>query len=322
MPLTALALDLPTEFAADVFAGLSKSGQKELPSKYLYDDLGTALFEVITLLPEYGLTRAEERLFERHSAELVARLPGAVVVAELGCGTGRKTRWVLEALGKRQTTSYYPIDVSPAALQRCEREFSGLDSVKFAGLVGPYLEGLREVARRRPAETPLLVLFMGSSIGNLERPMMEDFLRDVRATLKLGDGFLLSTDLEKPVPQLLAAYDDSIGTTAAFNLNLLARVNRELDAGFDLSNFRHEARWNAPQRRIEMHLRSICAQSVPIPRAGLTARFSQGETIWTENSHRFNCAEVAALGRSTGFRCAVQWTDAEWPFAQSLFIAR
>jgi len=322
MPLTALALDPSTEFAADVFAGLSKSGQKELPSKYFYDDLGTALFEVITLLPEYGLTRAEERLFQRHSAELVARLPGAVVVAELGSGTGRKTRWVLEALGKRQTTSYYPIDVSPAALARCEREFFGLDSVRFAGLVSPYLEGLREVARRRPAGTPLLVLFMGSSIGNLERPMMEDFLREVRSTLQSGDGFLLSTDLEKPVPRLLAAYDDSIGVTSAFNLNLLARINRELGGNFDLTRFRHEARWDERQRRIEMHLRSTGTQEVRIPRAGLTVKFQQGETIWTESSHRFNCAEVCALGRRTGFRCDAQWTDAEWPFAQSLLIAR
>ncbi len=322
MPLTALALDPSTEFAADVFAGLSKSGQKELPSKYFYDDLGTALFEVITLLPEYGLTRAEERLFQRHSAELVARLPGAVVVAELGSGTGRKTRWVLEALGKRQTTSYYPIDVSPAALARCEREFFGLDSVRFAGLVSPYLEGLREVARRRPAGTPLLVLFMGSSIGNLERPMMEDFLREVRSTLQSGDGFLLSTDLEKPVPRLLAAYDDSIGVTSAFNLNLLARINRELGGNFDLTRFRHEALWNDRQRRIEMHLRSTGTQEVRIPRAGLTVKFQQGETIWTESSHRFNCAEVCALGRRTGFRCDAQWTDVEWPFAQSLLIAR
>lgn len=322
MPLTALALDPSTEFAADVFAGLSRSGQKELPSKYFYDDLGTALFDVITLLPEYGLTRAEERLFERHSAELVARLPGAVVVAELGSGTGRKTRWVLEALGKRQTTSYYPIDVSPAALARCEREFYGLNSVKFAGLVSPYLEGLREVARRRPAGTPLLVLFMGSSIGNLERPMMDDFMRDVRGTLQPGDGFLLSTDLEKPVPRLLAAYDDSIGVTAAFNLNLLERINRELGGNFDLSRFRHEARWNESQRRIEMHLRSTCAQTVRVPRAGLTANFEQGETIWTESSHRFNCAEIGTLGQRTGFRCDAQWTDAEWPFAQSLLISR
>ena len=321
MAQTARALDVRTEFAADVFAGLSKSGQKELPSKYLYDDIGSALFEVITLLPEYGLCRAEERLFEQHSTELVARLPGAVVVAELGSGTGKKTRRVLEALGRRQTTSYYPIDVSPAALLRCEREFSGLSSVKLAGLVSPYLDGLREVARRRPAGAPLLVLFMGSTIGNLERPVMEDFLRDVREQLAPGDGFLLSTDLEKPVAQLLAAYDDSIGVTAAFNLNLLERINRELGGSFDVSRFRHEARWNDRERRIEMHLSSTCEQNVHIRRAGISAEFRTGETIWTECSHRFNCAEVVRLGQRSGFRCDTQWVDSEWPFAQSLFIA-
>ena len=313
---------VPTEFAADVFAGLSKPRQKELPSKYFYDDIGSALFEVITSLPEYGLCRAEERLFERHSTELVARLPGAVVVAELGSGSGRKTRWVLEALGQRQTTSYYPIDVSPAALLRCEREFSGLPSVKLAGLVSPYLDGLREVARRRPAGAPLLVLFMGSTIGNLERPVMEDFLHDVRAQLTAGDGFLLSTDLEKPVELLLAAYTDSIGVTAAFNLNLLERINRELDGQFDVSSFRHQARWNEQERRIEMHLCSKRKQAVSIPLAGFCAEFATGESIWTESSHRFNCAEVVRLGERCGFRCDTQWVDSEWPFAQSLLIAR
>ncbi len=137
----------------------------------------------------------------------------------------------------------------------------------------------------------------------------------------IGDGFLLSTDLEKPIPQLVAAYDDSIGVTAAFNLNLFARINRELEGDFALRNFRHVALWNAAERRIEMHLRSTCNQTARVRRAGLTVKLRRDETIWTESSRRFNCEEVVRLGERTGFRCNAQWVDADWPFAQSLFIA-
>jgi L-histidine N-alpha-methyltransferase len=322
MAYHAKAIEPLTEFAADVRAGLTRAGQKELPSKYFYDDLGTALFEVITLLPEYGLTRADERLFRRYAEEMVARLPGRLVVAELGSGTGKKTRWVLEALSRRQQTTYYPIDVSSAALERCRRELFELEEVEFAGLASPFLEGLCEVAQRRPKGAPLLVLFLGSTIGNLDRPRMVEFLCDLRAIMLPGDALLLSTDLEKPEPQLLAAYDDSLGVTAAFNLNLLARINRELGGDFDIAQFRHVALYHRRSRRIEMHLSSKKKQRVYVRDAGLRVEFRAGETIWTESSHRFRCAEVAVLGERAGFRCDAQWVDEEWPFAQSLFLAQ
>ncbi|MEE8200007.1 MAG: L-histidine N(alpha)-methyltransferase [Candidatus Acidoferrales bacterium] len=322
LPPEALGPPWREQFAADVRAGLDRSGQKELPSKYLYDDVGSALFEVITLLPEYGLTRADQRLLQRHAGDLVALLPNPVAVAELGSGSGKKTRLLLEALARRQQpVTYSPIDISPAALEACRQELASLECVRVRPFERTYLDGLREVATRRPAGEHLLLLFLGSTIGNFDRPVGEQFLADVRRALRPGDTVLLSTDLEKPVKQLLAAYDDSLGVTAAFNLNLLARLNRELGADFDLSRFRHEAHWNPAERRIEMHLRSTTEQTVTIRKAELTVKFARDETIWTESSHKYNCDEVRQIGQRAGFRCQAQWVDPQWPFAQTLFAA-
>ena len=274
---------LTRDFAAEVRDGLNRPGQKELPSKYLYDEVGSALFEVICVIPEYGLTRAGERLLRRYAEEIVNRIPLPVLVAELGSGSGRKTRYLLEALSRRQPTKYFPIDISPSALERCQQELGQMDSVSVVGFERAYLEGLLEVAARRQTGESILVLFLGSTIGNFDRPAGEAFLRGVRERLQPGDALLLATDLEKPVPQLLLAYDDPAGVTAAFNLNLLARINRELDADFDLRQFEHVARWDAAERRVEMHLRSKREQTVGIRRAGFEARFRKDETIWTES---------------------------------------
>jgi L-histidine Nalpha-methyltransferase len=309
------------EFSSDVVTGLSQPGQKELPSKYLWDEVGSALFDAICLLPEYGLSRAGMRLLEKHSAEIVAKLPAPVIVAELGSGTGQKTRWLLEALARRQRVNYYPIDISGSALHRCEKELGQIEMVSIVGFERAYLEGLREVAERRPQDEALLVLFLGSTIGNFDRPAGERFLRQVREILRQGDSLLLATDLEKPVPQVVLAYDDPAGVTAAFNKNLLARINRELGADFDLSRFQHAVRWDESERRIEMHLRSTAWQHVTIREAGFRFYLREGETIWTESSHKYNCEEVVAMGRHAGFRCAGQWIDAEWPFAQTLLFA-
>lgn len=309
-------------FAEEVRAGLSRAGQKELPSKYLYDDVGSALFDVICLLPEYGLTRAGERLLRRHADEILDRIAPPVVVAELGCGNGKKTRWILQALSRRQTTTYYPIEISAAALERCELELSRLDAVSVVGFEKEYLDGLLEVTARRQPGQRLLVLFLGSTIGNFDRPAGEAFLRELRRLLHPDDALLLATDLVKPVAQILLAYDDPIGVTAAFNLNLLARINRELGADFDLDSFRHQARYDEAGQRVEMHLRSLVAQRVSIPAAGITIGFEAEETIWTESSHKFRPEEIPELARKTGFACVVQWIDREWPFAQNLFLAR
>ncbi|HYL83277.1 MAG TPA: L-histidine N(alpha)-methyltransferase [Candidatus Angelobacter sp.] len=321
MATPALSLRHVSDFAAEVRAGLTKPGQRELPSKYLYDEVGSALFETICVLPEYGLTRADARLLEKHAGEIVARLESPLLVAELGSGSGKKTRWILEALARRQRTYYYPIEISPHALAACEKELGQIDLVSVVGYEQPYLEGLRAVAEGRGEGDHLLVLFLGSTIGNFDRDAGELFLREMRETLRPGDALLLGTDLEKDVALQLLAYDDPTGVTAAFNLNLLARINRELGADFDLSCFRHEARWNHTDRRIEMHLRSTRRQTVQIPRAGLRVILDEDETIWTESSHKYNAEEIPRMAQRTGFRCAAQWIDQEWPFAQNLLMA-
>ena len=165
------------------------------------------------------------------------------------------------------------------------------------------------------------MLFLGSTIGNFDRDAAERFLTEVRRILYPGDALLLGTDLEKPLPQLLAAYDDPLGVTAAFNLNLLARINRELGADFDLTAFRHEARYNSPDQRVEMHLRSVRDQIVSIPRANCTVSFIENETIWTESSHKYRAGDIAGMAGRNGFQCDAQWLDSEWPFAESLLIA-
>jgi len=309
------------DLAGDVRAGLFRPGQKELPSKYLYDEIGSALFEVVSVLPEYGLTRADERLLQRHATDIVSRLKPQVLVAELGSGSGKKTRWLLEALTLRQCTTYCPIEISPTALARCETELGRIECISIVGFERPYLDGLLAAAAKRNENDHLLVLFLGSTIGNFDRDAAERFLTEVRRILFPGDALLLGTDLEKPLPQLLAAYGDPLGVTAAFNLNLLARINRELCANFDLRAFRHEARYNSPHQRVEMHLRSMRDQIVKIPGAGCSVSFLKDETIWTESSHKYRAENISAMALRNGFRCDSQWFDTEWPFAESLLIA-
>ncbi len=299
--LATLAAEVPAlareEFIADVRAGLGRPGQKTLPSKYLYDDVGSALFEAISRLPEYGLTRADERILSHAAGEIAARAEGAALVAELGSGSGRKTRPVLEALARRRAVTYLPIDISAAALAHNAHQLGALEGVAWIGLERDYLGGLTEVARRRASGEQVLVLFVGSTIGNL------------------------GTDLEKPPARVIPAYDDAAGITAAFNRNLLARINRELGGDFDLLAFAHEARWNAAERRIEMHLRATAPQRVRIEAAEFEVSFAAGETVWTESSHKYDTRELAGIARRAGFRCDAQWLDREWPFAESLLIA-
>ena len=321
MLIRSAVCDVGSSFAEAARDGLGRPGQKELPSMYLYDDVGSALFEVITKLPEYGLTRAEERILMRHSDAIAERLGSQWMVVELGSGNGRKTRRLLEALARHQSTTYCPIEISSTALVSCERELDDLPQVSILGFESEYLDGLsRAVARRQPGEG-VVVLFLGSSIGNFDRAPGEEFLRKIRLALRPGDTLLLGTDLEKPLTQLIPAYDDSIGVTAVFNRNLLARINRELGGDFDLARFEHVALYNAPQRRIEMHLRSIETQTVTIKEANFRTTFRRDETIWTESCHKYRKAEVPQMAERTGFECVAQWVDEEWPFAENLFVA-
>jgi len=319
MARTALLPQIERAFAGDVRAGLMRSPQKELPSRYLYDTIGSGLFEVITALPEYGVTRAEERIVRSHAAEMISRLPAHALVAELGSGSGRKTRWLLEAIGRRHAVTYCPIDISSTALALCRHELADIPGLRVVGYERDYLDGLRQVVSERKTAIPLLVLFLGSTIGNFRRLAATRFMREVRALLQTGDAFLLGVDLLKPESQLLPAYDDALGVTAAFNLNLLGRINRELGGDFDLKRFAHEARFDADARSVDMHLRSLDQQQVSIAGVDLVVRFERDETIWTESSHKYLAEEVTAMGEIAGFRCDGQWIDRAWPFADTLF---
>lgn len=307
-------------FADEVCSGLAKP-QKELPSKYLYDAVGSRLFEVITALPEYGVTRAEDRILERHARDIAAWVPNGIAIAELGSGSGIKTRRILSALSREHHTRYFPIEISATALAACEREVSDIGMVSVVGIEREYLDGLLEVAARRRSGERLLVLFLGSTIGNFEPEAAIGFLRKIRSMLEPGDFLLLGTDLMKPVRVLLDAYDDPVGVTAAFNLNLLARINRELGGHFVLAQFEHVARFNESARSIEMHLRSRQAQRVFIEAAGITVEFDEGETIWTESSHKYRLPQIAGMAAESGFTCPAQWIDSEWGFAENLWTA-
>ncbi len=303
-----------TGFSADVRDYLSRTPQRELPSQYFYDAVGTRLFEAITELPEYGLSRADERLLRNHAAEIVrsAGSPGAL--AELGSGTGRKARWVLGAL---RGARYYPIDLSVTALAACREELKWA-AARVEPVHAGFLEGLEEARARCNGSGPLLVLFLGSTIGNFDRAAGADFLRRVRGLLHPGDALLLGADMLKPVPALLSAYDDPAGVTAAFNLNLLARVNRELGGNFNLRRFRHEARWCERERRIEMHAVSLARQPVCVPASGLRFVIEKGESIWTESSHKYSSGDLDRLAEAGGFSVCRRWVDDEWPFAETL----
>ena len=303
-----------------ICAGL-QARQKTLPSALLYDDLGSALFEAITLLPEYEVARVDAALLADSIGEALSLLPGPLEVIELGPGHGRKARVVLEPVAARQpSTRFVAVDVSAAALAGCRRHLEDLSTVAVTGLEATFLDGLRGAPVRLPGQRRL-VLFFGSNLSNFDRAEALQFFRDVRGALEPGDAMLLSTDLEKPAARLLPAYDDALGVTAAFNKNVLVRLNREYGATFDLSAFTHEARWNEGARRVEMHLRALHETTVEVRRLELELHFGAGETVWTESSHRFNLGELAAWGLESDLACTKSWTSSAWPLALSLFTA-
>jgi L-histidine N-alpha-methyltransferase len=303
--------------AVDVLSGLLTDGQKKLPPKYFYDDLGSKLFEAITLLPEYGLTRADSRLLRRCAKEVAARAGRDCLVAEFGSGSGKKTSLILEAIPER--VNYYPIDVSREALNLCKHELSPHAHVHTIN--GEYFDGLRQIEQKRGLSGKLLLLFLGSTIGNFEPEPRGEFLKSLHEALRPGDLFLLGADLVKDVDQMIEAYDDATGVTAAFNLNLLNRMNRELGANFHLKSFSHLAVWNHSEQRIEMHLVSRKKQRVLFASLHAWVDFDAGETIWTESSHKFRTEELDEEAARSGFTVVKTWTDSEWPFAETLWQA-
>lgn len=294
---------------------------KQLQSKYLYNGLGSALFEAITLLPWYRITRAEARLLSRFASDMVAPIADPLTIVELGSGSGEKLAMIVEALrGRRRPIGIHLIDISSAALEQSEKTLGRLGYVSIVGHRATYEEGLRRAAAQRAATSPLLVLFLGSNIGNFDPPATEEFLKDIRSALRPGDALLLGADLVKPEKELLLAYDDPLGVTAAFNKNLLLRLNTDLLADFDLDSFRHRAVWNAEHARVEMHLVSLREQTVKIPRAETAVRFERSEYIWTESSYKYTPEEVIAVTEGAGFRCLEQWIEPDARFALTLFL--
>jgi len=311
------APDLGDAFAADVQYYLQQE-PRQLPSRYLYDDLGSALFDAICHLPWYPITRAERRLLELHARALFARIAPSTIV-ELGCGSGEKLMTVLRAPARRrEETSVHLVDLSPAALASAVAQLATLDGLTVTTHAARYEEGLQQAARtfRRPGT--VLVLFLGSNIGNFDPPASEALLRGIRAQLRIGDGLLLGADLVKPAPLMERAYDDPLGVTAAFNRNLLVRVNRELGANFDLDRFAHRAVWNASASRMEMHLVAQSEQRIDIAAASLHFTMRAEESIWTESSYKYRVEDVSRLLGAAGFRVAEQWIDGEDLFALTL----
>jgi len=294
---------------------------KRLPAWLFYDDTGSRLFDEITERPEYYLTRTERGIFAAHAGAMIAQAagrdgnePGRLRITDLGAGSADKTRLLLKAAVKQQgTVVYEPVDVSPSALEaargRIEREIAG---VTLAPRVMDYTHQL-ELEPAGDGERRL-VLYIGSSIGNFEPDEAYQLLERVRTGLRPGDGLLLGVDLRKDQATLLAAYDDVAGVTAAFNLNLLARLNRELDAEFDLEAFEHRAAWNEAASRIEMHLDSRLAQRVRVTgldQDGLDfeVEFAAGESIHTENSYKYRPGQAEAMLAEAGFAPVGSWTD-------------
>lgn len=280
------------------------AAHKTLPPWLFYDAAGSALFERITELEEYYLTRTERGILERHAAEVARRMldgaPGPVHVVELGAGTATKSQLVLSAFVREQgPTLFLPVDVSADALEQAMARLRAEEPhVRVRPLRARHEEALPEVARLGPRR---LVLFIGSSIGNLDDGDAVALFRGVRRSLLPGGALLLGADRRKDPSILIAAYDDALGVTAAFNKNVLARINRELGGRFDLDAFRHRARWNDRASRVEMHLESTRAQRVRIDALGLEVDLAAGETIHTESSAKYDDARLHALVRAAGF---------------------
>ena len=308
------------EFARDVRVGLSSS-PKRLPPRWLYDALGSALFEAIGHLPWYPITRAESGLLSRHARELVPVAAGRLEIIELGVGDGRKLAQVVAAFAAAgRVPDVHLVDVSPRALEAGRRALSRFAPIQVTPHEATFEDGLRRATAASGAVR--LVLFLGSNIGNFDRAEADRLIDQVGASLGPGDLFLLGTDLVKPERALISAYDDPLGLTAAFNKNLLQRINAELGGSFDLRTFEHEARWNRACSRVEMHLVSTRPQQVRIPHADLVASFGAGDSIWTESSYKYERHDIAGLGLSGGFVQRMQWVDPVAGFALTLFARR
>jgi dimethylhistidine N-methyltransferase len=281
---------------------------RQLPSRYLYDALGSSLFEAICRLPWYEITRTEQRLLTRHAREILRLLPPLSNIVELGPGSGEKLVTLL-ASSTRPDITVHLVDISGAALAKAAAAVSGCSAHTIVTHETTYEDGLQSICARCAPGQRTLALFLGSNLGNFDPPGAEALLLSIRAAIGTGSALLVGLDLVKPEGDLLLAYDDPLGVTAAFNRNLLVRVNRELGADFDVNRFAHRAVWNESASRVEMHLVSDRGQRVRVPAADLELWFEPGEAIWTESSYKYEAPDIAAMLGRAGFSMIGQWIE-------------
>lgn len=310
-------------FANDVQQGLS-SIPKNLPAKHFYDKIGSDLFEEITCQPEYYPTRTEAAILRSHAGDIRDALDGDISLVELGSGSSAKTKILLESILEEQARLHYlPIDISHKMLEQTaehlDSNFGGLATIPISSEYGPGLgQANRIISEKDHLPDRKLVLFLGSSIGNLEPSDAHSFLRMIRDEMTMGDGLLVGFDLQKELSVLEAAYNDRAGVTARFNLNVLARINRELGGEFPLDSFCHRAFYNDTEGRIEMHLVSETDQGVPIHGLEESFRFAAGESIHTENSYKYTLDQIKADAQEGGLEMKRVFTDDKKWFAVAL----
>jgi dimethylhistidine N-methyltransferase len=314
------------DFGRDVRAGLT-APTRSLPPRWFYDALGSSLFDAICFLPEYYVMRAEAEVLTSNRKEIVDAFGSGIHLMELGSGAARKTRLLLDVLTERQRQlEYVPVDVDAAMLERSGRELlNEYEGLRVTAVCSDFSRPSVPLGVLPPAQGlangKTVVLFLGSTIGNLDPGAAVAMLRDLRGALSPGDALLLGADLKKDRAVLEPAYDDPLGVTAAFNLNLLLRINRELGGHFSLDGFRHRAFYDEPHGRVEMHLVSTRRQRVRIDALDLELSFEEGETIHTESSYKHDEATLAALAQQSGFAIERQWTDSRRWFADVLMVA-
>jgi len=307
---------LVSPIADEVMRGLS-THPRQLPPKLFYDAAGSHIFEQITETPEYYPTRTERGILKKYAGEIIRQAGNNLTLVELGAGSASKTQVLIEALLRRQLRAdFYPVDVSSSALQGALATLNGhFPRLRVAPIVADYthkIPDLNSLSGRK------LALFIGSTIGNFEPGEAMAFLKSVHRSLQPGDALLIGFDLIKDAGILHAAYNDAQGVTAAFNKNMLVRINRELGGSFDVDSFEHVAFWNRRKSRIEMHLESVYEQTVWVHDLGRGFHFDRGERIHTENSYKFNTGSIARLLRRSGFKLEKQWTDAQGWFCEAL----
>jgi dimethylhistidine N-methyltransferase len=308
------------EFAEDVRRGLS-SNPKQLFPKYLYDPLGSRLFDAICHVDEYYPTRAENEILTMHAQEIVAALPDCRTLIELGSGSADKTRRIIEALLRRhRDLLFIPIDISASALEKSSRALlAAYPTLRIEAYAADYLEGLAAMQSLPPG--PALMLFLGSNIGNFEKAEALTFLQAIRRILRQGDALLLGADLKKDRATLEAAYNDALGVTRAFIVNELARINRELGGNFDLWAFGLRSVYNEEAGCVEVFLESLKSQSVTISGLEMTIEFAAGEWIHMEHSYKFDVAGLSQMGLQSGFGLEHTWLDSQQRFSSNLFRA-